>query len=169
MSAGPRWITQAEVGVPEIVTLNNDDIISVSGGTPAIVIPATETLDYAGFPTNLKLIVKATVVLDTTAGAFTNVNNACQLLLAYGSDWSLTLGASVKIAIADGTLVFNPFSNLAEKTFYSFLFPEDKIRDGGLLDNAVAFVINNQGDGPFTDGAEGNSLKITIDYIDRTL
>ena len=141
----------------------NAQIISASNNEYLVIIPATQVLNYSGFPTVIPVILKAWAILDARSGAYTNVNSASELTIVYGSDFSLNAGRSIKINTGV-TLEINGFSSAARKTWYSFMMVEERIATDGLYDNAIAFFIDNKGDGVFTGGHSSNTLSITVDY-----
>jgi hypothetical protein len=51
------------------IELSNDQFKSLPSD-PAIIVPATEVLNYSGFPSQIPLIASATVVLNNVAGAY---------------------------------------------------------------------------------------------------
>src|SRR5882724_3632747 len=136
----PRFITAAEVQQDignlktATVVLTNAQIIALPT-TNAILIPATETLNYDSFPTKLFSIVKAVLILDASAGAFTNVDGSNKISLGVGSDFSLTIGRVGNVG-NDGTVTFSPLQS-SDRSAYSVLIAEEFGGEFSYQDNAV--------------------------------
>lgn len=140
--------------------LNNNEIKN-SPTTPVIIIPATETPDYA-VPSQVPVIVCGIAYVNNYPLAYGNVD-----LDAFGSlylsseldviwstvflnDTALTNGSFIA-PILGGRFVSDPLVGLSAS-------PE-------IYDNAIMFKINNNGAGVFTDGHANNTIKITLYYL----
>lgn len=182
---GGEWVLQANIqtgfGLPgpvltASVVLNNEEIKGLPS-TPVVIVPATEVLNYSGFPTRLFVPVKAYVVLDTTGGAYSNTNgNNNYLVLAWGSDWSLTLarGGSLQEIAATSPPEFNFISSVIgsadqAKQYISFAIGEQAAKTDNLQDNAIAITMNNGGAGPLQDGHSDNTMLVVIQYFELSL
>jgi len=157
------------------ITLNNAQIKTVV--TPYVIIPATETLNYSGVPTQIPLPLSVIIRIDNGAGGYINVDGAAQFVIALGSDWSMNFmnvraggldsASGCRIYIpeylydytngvptpAEGVSHFHNISTVGGLDF-----------DGGLQDNALAIVLDNLSAGDLTGGDDANSLTVTVLY-----
>lgn len=167
------------------VTLTDADIkqLPVGWQTNAafpIIAPSEPALNYNTSPTKLFIPILATIVLDTAAGAYANLDAAfAKLRLVWGRDWSFsvaqlagalnTLGTMVgdKAPYTIQTLTINNLLASTAKNFASFL---PIIHDGGfsgafLNDNGLYIVTDNGATvGPYTNGNVANTMKVTVYY-----
>lgn len=135
---------------------------------PLIVIPSTETLGYEGFPASLPLILKGYVILDSSAGFYTNIATPPPVFaLVIGSDWSLTAGNTMEI-VNRATVTPVAFPGGADKYLFSFLVLENPISNDDIQDNAIGIVIPNT-DGAFTGGNAANSMRVILYYVNQDL
>lgn len=146
-----------------------------AAGTPVVVVPATEVLGYAGFPTRFPVLVSGSLLLDTRAGAYTNVSNDGYLAIVLGSDWSAIASSLI---LAHGCLdnakrVYAPWGPPFASAVAGFagvpaasnlLNPASLgiFDDGDLQDNALAFVGVNASAGSFADGHVDNYGDLTL-------
>jgi hypothetical protein len=159
------------MGAPfaSIVTIFDDEEIKALPTTPGVIVAATETLNYAGFPSALIVPVKVFGVLDTTEGAYTNVTDGCPVLY-WGSDLSHAVAQATLTDFGNSTLQLNTgnvgpnlFSNNSPgKCTFSMFILEGTLGPEALQDNALVFSLNNLGN--LTDGNPANSLKLIVQY-----
>ncbi len=165
MSAELSWVTRSQVsefGLIKSATITlTDDQIKASPITPIVIVPATETLNFSGFPAMLPKIISAFFVLDATAGAYSG--DLDTLLLIYGSDGSgSNVGVTRKID-ANGNASGVGLTNEAIKQMASFTIGEDNVSSDGFLDNAVSLLMH--GGGTISDGDPANTMDVTVHYI----
>lgn len=153
----------------EEITLTNDQI-KASPSTPIIVVPATETLNYSGAPTQLLIPIVAIVQVAVHQADYTNIDGACAFgfSLGGGNDFvfsmrSLAGSAADLLNSAGGIGVFSAatFTGAAAELPNTAL---TEALDGVLLDNAIVFFSTNGGSGNFTGGHANNTLKLTVLY-----
>ncbi len=173
MSAGPRWISAGEYvereGDTQIasITLTNDQLITLPT-TPIVIVPATETLGYSGFPTSFPVIVGATVVLDAAEGAYGNVSDGGHFYISIGSDGSWSAFEPIYFTTDEALMpVYAPISSEANKVFYQFSATGGFFSTDGLQDNAIAIGAINTGN--LTDGDSANTALVEVHYIIKTL
>jgi hypothetical protein len=105
------------------------------------------------------------ISVDAIAGAYTNLAAEPRFIMAMGSDWSIdALQTDLNVAhlqdAAASVGVANSFQRLTISDAIMPLF----INGGGILDNALAFVISNGASGDLTGGNAANSMKVTVLY-----
>lgn len=148
------------------VTLTNAQIKALPT-TPVVIIPSTETLAYSGTPTKLFLPFIHAIILNTSAGGYTNVDVTAQFVLAFGSDWSADIARSQLI---QGFLTATKFSFIPLLTENSAVsgkaLPEPSGLTDGLQDNAVALAMTNGAAGNLTGGNVVNSMQVIVHYIE---
>lgn len=160
---------QLEAGVVTILSQAielTDAQIRAAPTTPTVIVPATEVLGYVGLPTQIPLPLAFVVSANISAGAYTNVDPVAAFIIAVGSDWSLNgLRANVDTMaqINDAVSVIG-IANSFDPTIVDSTIIPLHISSGGIQDNALAFVINNNGAGNLTGGNAANSMKVTVLY-----
>lgn len=160
------------------LTMTNAQIIA--NDTPYIIVPATQSLGYAGAPTTIPVPLSVTVVLNNAAGAYGNVDGDPVYRVVIGSDWSIDLMevAASGLNSAGGARVSFPqyiqrktagASPADPHTHSSLTVMSGFDLTDGIEDNALAFVVANQSAGVFTGGHASNTLKVTVIYQVITL
>jgi hypothetical protein len=163
-----NWIGGGGSGILIADETFTDAQIRGATSNPLIVIPSTETLGYVGFPTSLPLVLKGYVILDSSAGFYTNIATPPPVFaLVIGSDWSLTAGNTMEI-VNRATVTPVAFPGGADKYVFSFLVLENPISNDDLQDNAIGIVIPNT-DGAFTGGNAANSMRVILYYVNQDL
>lgn len=149
----------------ETITLTDAQIKTLPT-VPVVIVPATETLDYSGFPTTLFLPLAFVASLDSLAGAYTNLDAAAFLVLALGSDWSanaMEADQSQMISLQNASRTAG-ISNSYHRELSSSMIAPLRVQNNGLLDNALAIALNNAAAGNLTGGNVANSMKVTVLY-----
>jgi hypothetical protein len=148
------------------VTLTDADIKALPT-TPFVIIPPTEILDYSGLPTQLVWPFVSFSLVTSHAADYTNVNVGCFFGVDWGSDDSYTLctRATTNNIINElgefGTYL--PLQ-LTGSNFGASLPAYTNTLKDSLLDNALVFFAQNQGDGNFTGGDPANEMKLIVRY-----
>ena len=134
--------------------------------TPVIIIPATETLNYTGFPSVLYYPTITYALLDSSGGGYTNVSTGATdgLVLAWGSDWSVTIGFSGEPQLPAGGLEYGFLRSQIGPRFQSFWVIPDFCSAGDFQDNAMVITASNSA-GNYTGGNASNTLTIRGYYI----
>lgn len=158
----------------QTVTLTDAQIKAV--GTPVVVIPSTETLNYSGAPTEFFLPVSAYAILDSRGGAYTNIDAAASIKLGFGSDMSADATGLARLTgsgtFQEAKVSIVPFAVPPSQyddafSFYGSTDPRP-ITDN-WQDNAIVVYASNASAGAFTGGNAANSLKVVVNYIVVTL
>lgn len=161
---------QIEAGVVTFLSRTvelTDAQIKALPTTPIVIVPATEVLNYAGLPTQVPLPLAFRVSVNTLAGAYTNVNGLAHYVLALGSDWSADAMQSAtqnQMAQLDANIPMIGICNSYQQGLDNAMIAPLKIPSGGLQDNALAIVFDNEGSGNLTGGNAANSMKVTVLY-----
>lgn len=144
--------------------------------TPYVIVPATSgALGYDGDPNELFFPTFAYGILDTRAGAYTNVDDEAYLILALSSDWSMDV--SYKTKLKPGDHVTNarisrlPFalpgivlaSASGDAGFVDEYAIPAAITDN-LEDNALVIAGSNASAGDFTGGHADNTFTLVVHY-----
>lgn len=146
-------------------TLTNAQIKALPT-TRIAIVPATELLEYQTPPTRLILPVSA-VGIKSAGVAYGNYDAATQFLLAWGSDFSTTVGAAIEMVAAQ-TAGFPdpPFGSFSEFALGStdawqitFVIAPAPFGGGGYQDNGLYLAMYNAG-GALTLGDAANTLDI---------
>jgi hypothetical protein len=143
-----------------------DAEIKTLPSVPIILVPATETLNYSGLPSQLPLPLAFSVSLDTSAGGYGNVDLDARYVLALGSDWSYN---AMSVLYSNVAQLNQSVSQIGiANTYDSQVQPNSQIlplrlSSGVLLDNALGIAFNNPGN--LTDGNVNNSMKVTVYYV----
>jgi hypothetical protein len=163
------WVTQSQVpefGLIKSATVTLTDAqIKANTVTPVVIIPATETLNYSGFPATVPKIISACVILDARAGAYTDISvNGGVLFLALGSDaGGPTISGSATIAGA-ASIAPVGITAQAEKQMLNFIVGDNvTLADDGTLDNGISIYMLN--DTPLSGGNPANTMKVIVYYI----
>lgn len=155
------------------VTLTHAQILALPT-TPVVVVPATQTPNYASDLTSAPLVLGGYVLLSNYAVAYTNVNAAAQLLLNLGSD----LGSLPQIGgqlMAQTTLqAGDAFAPLIGADYFTTatappLGPIPGAFNHNFFDNAVVLSIDNKGSGNLTGGNAANKLVVSLVYAVASL
>ena len=151
------------------VTLTDAQIKALPSG-PVILVAATETLGYSGTPSQLVIPLACLVVLDNSAGAYTNVNIPARLVLTIGSDWSSDYATATNSY--DDQDMATPLTVAGDAWLAGFVAFEAKNRgtilggdlSGAIEDNAVGIALTNGALGALTGGNAANTMKVTVLY-----
>lgn len=157
------------------VTLTNAQIKTLFAGTPVVVKASTETLGYAGAPTEMFIPISAYAIVNTTAGAYTNVDAANYALIAYGSDWSTDASGKTYLdptdTLENAQVSIIPFGIPWSHAFVTTTPEASGIRpvsialSSSLQDNALVIAGGNGSAGALTGGHADNTMKVVISYI----
>ncbi len=148
----------ASVHENTVLTLTNAQVLALPT-TPVNIIAAPG----AGFVIQ---VIRATGVLDASAGAYTNVDAAAAAFFAYGGNTPKASNA----ALLTGT------ATVAQDSIFLWggagVSTAVLVTNGaiaGLLSNyenvAIDLAVDNNAMGVFTGGNAANTLKISIDYL----
>lgn len=153
-----------------IVIIPNAQILTLPT-VPVVIVPATETLNYSGFPTKLFFPTKVYGVLDSRNGVYGNVTNGCPLL-AWGSDYSKVIAQGAAANWGNSPLTFS-MNNVGTHLFsdfspglavFSMLVLEDVTGTNDLYDNSLVLAMFNGGN--LTGGDPANTLKLVVQYFE---
>lgn len=158
---GGEWVNQDRGGVNflhQATVLLTDAQIKALPTANRIVVPATETLNYTGNPTQLLLPVMVTASL-SSVGAYTNID-ASALVAIYWGDQDVPI-----------TSVLG--SNLNTAQFRSIVWPflGGPVSEGfginltdSLFDNSIRISASNAAAGNYTGGDPLNTLTVSVAY-----
>jgi hypothetical protein len=144
--------------------------IKASPTVPLVLIPATESPNYATNLTRVPVILGGRVTLSNYAVAYTNRNADAGITLLLGSDATPDMDGSSALCVpilrgqtslggGDAICSILPgLLNVAPVSVIGGAF------EGNFLDNAVMFAIDNQGNGNLTAGDPTNTLTVTVLY-----
>lgn len=149
------------------------------------VVPATEVLNYDGFPTVIYVPVNVVLMVDTRNGAYQNVNPAATFTLAIGSDWSLDYSeVSAESSLSEANYRWLPMLVLGQVVWNTnVVLPINDVTPhqhtvgiGGpnpmatglrlnqIYDNAISFVVSSV-DGDLTNGHALNKITLNVAYL----
>lgn len=163
-----------------IKTLTQADILSMRG-TPAEILPATEILDYSGSPTQMPVPVWGFYQFNRPAStAYSNVPNPMTLILAWGSDWSLSaahlqvaatshfaspLPPSVQPHFVTTDAKPDHFGVFAGATGDAISGFKNNIKDNGLYLTYAGDGSGGDTAGELAGGNAGNTITVTVAYV----
>jgi len=154
------------------ITLTDEQIKALPV-SPAVIVPATETLDYTNPITSVPVLMQAVIATDFSAGGYSNLDSNSFLTIALGSDYSMDASMLLEIGGSD-------FGSASRRVLFT-LGPSVFAASPGFLgtggppvvgfttnrasfkDNALALAIGNVG-GALTGGHPNNSLTASIAY-----
>lgn len=167
--------TLIEEGITPVTVLSTtvtltDEQIKASQTSPILLVPATETLDYSGLPTQVPIPLAFSVSINPFAVSYTDLDSGAKYVIGIGSDWSIDgLSASVSaLCQLQGTAT--PQLGIANSFDYRVV---DQIvplhlSSGSIKDNALVFAVGNLGT-PIGGGSSSNVMKVTVLYTILTL
>jgi hypothetical protein len=137
--------------------------------SPKEVIPPTEVLNYSGSPSSLFLPVGLQLVVNTTAGAYENVDGTAEVRVDIGSDQSdatvLVRENKILAALSNAghiIAVTGWMGNL--EVISDFVVPIRLRLRNNLQDNAVLVSLRNGEAGNLTGGHVDNYVKGAVLY-----
>jgi hypothetical protein len=130
------------------VTLTNAQIKALP--TTGITVVAAQGAHLMIQPVTIACLV------DTTAGAYTNIDALAALDLEMGA------------VLYSGTLpITTPFGSagITPAIIQTMEASSNSLAGAGLANAALTVNVNNEGDGPLTGGHDSNSLIVTVAYL----
>lgn len=149
------------------VTLTDDQIKALPSVPVAVVAP-TEILNYAGNPTQFFLPVSGAAFLTKpNNNGYGNVD-APNLILAWGSDWSTSIGLAAEWQeIGTAAPILGPITGAfsdALDWLLTFIMGPSTFGDGSIQDNGIFVLIFNDF-GDLLGGDPDNTLKVSLGFL----
>jgi hypothetical protein len=159
MLSGVNYLRQATVAITDA---------QIKSRAVVELVPATETLAYAGFPTLLPVPVSAFGFINNAGGVYEDVAaaDASSIVLAWGADWSLTASVawdrneSTPLSMF-GVLDANPQTHKS-LTFNTGFIWDQAFTEGSFQDNGLYVKVANDVD--LTAGHASNFIRVAVAY-----
>lgn len=140
--------------------------------TGVVIVPATETSNYAGLQTRIQLPVFGLVMPTVHAVDYTNLDSAAYLTLNLGSDNSSSWATRTVTpsGIGDALNTFGLASVFLPRTLSGanagdLIMSDAFLFDESLFDNAIIVKASNAAAGAFTGGNAANRMLVSVTYV----
>jgi len=173
-----RNFSGGKAAIPQhaTVTLTNAQI-KLLPTVPIVIVPATETPNYATNLTSIPVLIGGFIILSNYGVAYTGVDADAAFSFFLGSDSAMDVGGSnmvsrtllrgnAAIAGGDGFAYVNPGRNAISSPSEG-LFLETMVAsafEGNFYDNAIVFGLDNNAGGNLGGGHADNTIKVTLVY-----